>query len=96
MSRLSSFTHILVAGMGFALLSACGANEEEGEQAVTMRDMEVMDGTATDAMTDLDGVQTEGLALPPAPNATRPVEAATETGNSGGEDEASEDVVAEE
>src|SRR3546814_13877960 len=39
------------------------------EQAVAMRDMEVVDGTATDAMTDLDGVQTEGIALPPAPGA---------------------------
>src|SRR3546814_5146620 len=53
-----------------ALLSACGDGKDgNNEQAVAMRDMEVVDGTATDAMTDLDGVQTEGIALPPAPGA---------------------------
>src|SRR3546814_17625605 len=53
-----------------ALLSACGDGKDgNNEQAVAMRDMEVVDGTATDAKTDLDGVQTEGIALPPAPGA---------------------------
>src|SRR3546814_16207391 len=53
-----------------ALLSACGDGKDgNNEQAVAMRDMEVVDGTATDAMTDLDGVQPEGIALPPAPGA---------------------------
>src|SRR3546814_17373796 len=55
-----------------ALLSACGDGKDgNNEQAVAMRDMEVVDGTATDAMTDLDGVQTEGIALTPAPGADR-------------------------
>lgn len=51
-----------------------------------MRDMEVVDGTASDAMTDLDGVQTEGIALPPAPGATPPP-AASSTSNSTAETE---------
>src|SRR3546814_4759679 len=53
-----------------ALLAACGDGKDgNNEQAVAMRDMVGVDGTATDAMTNLDGVQTEGIALPPAPGA---------------------------
>jgi hypothetical protein len=44
-----------------ALLAACGGGEKSGN-SVQMKDMEVVDGTATDAMTDLDGVQSEGTA----------------------------------
>ncbi len=43
-------------------LTACGGKEEGGNK-VQMKDMEVVDGTATDAMTDLDGVQSEGTAI---------------------------------
>lgn len=43
-------------------LAACGSKDEGGNK-VQMKDMEVVDGTATDAMTDLDGVQSEGTAL---------------------------------
>jgi len=43
-------------------LAACGGKEEGGNK-VQMKDMEVVDGTATDAMTDLDGVQSEGTAI---------------------------------
>ena len=43
-------------------LSACGKGDE-GATKVQMKDMEVVDGTATDAMTDLDGVQSEGGAV---------------------------------
>lgn len=48
-------------------LAACGGADKSGN-TVQMKDMEVVDGTATDAMTDLDGVQSEGgtLALPAA------------------------------
>ncbi|MET0249835.1 MAG: hypothetical protein ABW164_08905 [Sphingobium sp.] len=42
-------------------LAACGS--EKSGNSVQMRDMEVVDGTATDAMTDLDGVQSEGTAV---------------------------------
>lgn len=48
-------------------LAACGG-AEKSSNSVQMKDMEVVDGTASDAMTDLDGVQSEGtpLALPSA------------------------------
>jgi hypothetical protein len=44
-------------------------------------------------MTDLDGVQSESLALPPAPTATRP--AAAETSNSTAEADANEETIAD-
>lgn len=51
------------------LLAGCGGGDKGGNK-VQMKDMEVVDGTATDAMTDLDGVQSEGTALAtPAGNA---------------------------
>ena len=43
-------------------LTACGG-ADKGGNSVQMKDMEVVDGTATDAMTDLDGVQSEGTAI---------------------------------
>ncbi|MCP1471600.1 hypothetical protein J3E64_003311 [Sphingobium sp. OAS761] len=50
---------------GCAALAGCGGDDKPGNM-VQMKDMEVVDGTATDAMTDLDGVQSEGVsaALP--------------------------------
>lgn len=53
-------------------LTACD-KKDEGATKVQMKDMEVVDGTATDAMTDLDGVQSEGTAVAlPAGNAASP------------------------
>ncbi|MEC3912108.1 hypothetical protein U5A82_17010 [Sphingobium sp. CR2-8] len=56
--------HIVTATLivGCLSLAACGGKEEGGNK-VQMKDMEVVDGTATDAMTDLDGVQSEGTAI---------------------------------
>lgn len=54
------FTLTLVAAT--LPLAACGSKEEGGNK-VQIKDMEVVDGTATDAMTDLDGVQSEGTAI---------------------------------
>lgn len=51
--------------LALPLLSGCGG-EEKSSTKVQMKDMEVVDGTATDAMTDLDGVQSE--SAPPAGN----------------------------
>lgn len=42
-------------------LASCG-KQDEASTKVQMKDMEVVDGTATDAMTDLDGVQGEGAS----------------------------------
>lgn len=49
------------------LLAACGGGGEKEGNSIQMKDLEVVDGTATDAMTDLDGVQAEGTAVV-APN----------------------------
>lgn len=92
MSRFSN-PNIVALGMAAILLAACGGAQDDGEQSVTMRDMEVVDGTASDAMTDLDGVQSEGLALPPAPTATRPAPA--ETGNNAAEADTNEETIAD-
>lgn len=66
---------------GCALLGGCGG-KEKSSTAVPMNNMEVVDGTATDAMTDLDGVQSEGVtaALPAnrSDNAASPAPAANE------------------
>lgn len=49
-------------------LTGCGKSGVGGSNTVAMKDLEVVDGTATDAMTDLDGVRTEGTATAPAPS----------------------------
>ncbi|MFZ2997976.1 hypothetical protein [Sphingobium sp.] len=74
---------VLIAALtcGIAALTGCGGSEKGGN-SVQMKDMEVVDGTATDAMTDLDGVQSEGtaVALPEgnsAANASAPAKPAT-------------------
>jgi hypothetical protein len=64
---------IRAALLPFCLITAlagCSKAGTEGSNAVAMKDLEVVDGTATDAMTDLDGVRTEGTASAPAANAT--------------------------
>lgn len=80
--------------LGLLSLSACSSGNNDEEKTVAMRDMEVVDGTASDAMTDLDGVQTEGIALPPAPGATPPP-AAEPTINSTAETEDSSEAVSD-
>jgi hypothetical protein len=60
---------LLIAGV--LPLAACGGSKDKAEKTVQMKDMEVVDGTATDAMTDLDGVQSEGAqSAMPAANAS--------------------------
>lgn len=58
-------------------LASCGGKSSENTNSVAMKDLEVVDGTASDAMTDLDGVKSEGTAMAPsngsgAATATRP------------------------
>ncbi|ANI78439.1 MULTISPECIES: hypothetical protein [Sphingobium] len=59
------FTALLLAGC--AALAGCG-KDDKSSNAVQMKDLEVVDGTTTDAMTDLDGVQSEvpAASLPSA------------------------------
>ncbi len=57
------------------LLAGCGGgggNDAAGN-AVEMRDMDVVDGTVNDSMTDLDAVRADGVGVPDnAANASRP------------------------
>lgn len=57
----------LSAALFCASLMACGSNNGEGSggNAVSLKDLEVVDGTTSDAMTDLDGVKSEGTATAP-------------------------------
>ncbi|BBF69044.1 MULTISPECIES: hypothetical protein [Sphingomonadaceae] len=76
----TALTAALLAGC--IALAGCG-DKEQGGNKVQMKDMEVVDGTATDAMTDLDGVQSEGtaIALPSgnaAENSSMPAKAVAE------------------
>lgn len=68
-------------------LAACGSKGTDNKSTVPMKDLEVVDGTANDAMTDLDGVKSEGTALVDTgasnaatnvSNATAPVEKKTD------------------
>ena len=52
----------LVTALAALPLASCGG-KDESQTKVQMKDMDVVDGTATDAMTDLDGVQSEGAAV---------------------------------
>ncbi|KKW94133.1 hypothetical protein [Sphingobium chungbukense] len=74
------YTTLILSGC--IALGACGG-KEKNSTAVPMNHMEVVDGTATDAMTDLDGVQSEGtaLALPAnrSDNASAPAPAKNES-----------------
>lgn len=67
MNRASVFSALLP----IAALVACGESGEGGGN-VALRDMEVIDGTANDAMVDLDNVQSD---IPPVANAAAPVNA---------------------
>lgn len=81
---ISALSLRLLAPAALALtLAACGGGEKEAGNTVALKDMEVVDGTASDAMTDLDGVRAEGTAMiagngsnssSPAPAAKAPAE----------------------
>jgi hypothetical protein len=49
------------------LLAGCGQKKTAASNVVEMRDMEVVDGTTNDSMTDLDAVRANGVG---AGNAT--------------------------
>ena len=79
--------HVLAAiTLSLLPLAACGGADKT-ETKVEMKDMEVVDGTTSDAMTDLDGVQSEGTAIAPTGNATTSATApAKPAADSAGED----------
>jgi len=77
---------MLLATTAAALtLAACDSTETAGN-AVEMRDMEVVDGTVNDSMTDLDAVKADGVGnVDNAGNVSRPAPARAQ-GNAAQED----------
>lgn len=63
------------------LLAGCGGAKSDGGSNVTLRDMEVVDGTANDAMVDLDNASTDGTSLANASIPAAASNAATATGS---------------
>ena len=55
-------THALLLA-AIAALAACGGHKTAATNTVEMRDMDVVDGTVNDAMTDLDAVSTSGTGV---------------------------------
>jgi len=47
--------------MAALMLAGCGGNKQAAGNDVEMRDMEVVDGTVNDSMTDLDAVRADGV-----------------------------------
>ncbi len=56
-------TALVLLAAGAALLAGCGADRTAASNEVEMRDMDVVDGTVNDAMTDLDAVSTGGIGI---------------------------------
>jgi hypothetical protein len=54
---------VAVTGAVLLPLAACGDKKAEQTSTTQMKDLEVVDGSVNDAMTDLDGVKSEGTAL---------------------------------
>jgi hypothetical protein len=65
-------------------LAACGGGNKTAGNDVEMRDLEVVDGTVNDSMTDLDAVKADGVgAVNNAGNVSRPAtRKAEDDGNS--------------
>lgn len=51
-------------------LAACGEKKQEQSSTIQIKDMEIVDGTASDAMTDLDGVRSDAAAIVDTGNAS--------------------------
>ncbi|MBO9579901.1 MAG: hypothetical protein J7498_03325 [Sphingobium sp.] len=52
---------LIVLAAGTLLVAGCGQKKTATSNVVEMRDMEVVDGTTNDEMTDLDAVRTNGV-----------------------------------
>ncbi len=60
-------------------VGGCGGGQKAAGNAVEMHDMEVVDGTVNDSMTDLDAVKADGVgAADNSGNASRPVNRSSE------------------
>jgi len=59
--RFRSPALLALAGATLALAGCGGGGKQAAGNTVEMRDMEVVDGTVNDSMTDLDAVRTDGV-----------------------------------
>ncbi len=78
---------LMLFGAGACLLLAsCGDNKEAAGNAVQMRDMEVVDGTVNDSMTDLDAVKSDGVGVVDNAGSVTRAQSTARTENGSGED----------
>jgi len=54
---------IVLAAGSMLLLGGCGKKQTASGNVVQMRDMQVVDGTTNDEMTDLDAVRSNGIGV---------------------------------
>ena len=73
--RVSPALAIVALAAMFAL-AACGGKKTTATNIVEMHDMEVVDGTINDSMTDLDAARSDSTALDNSSNASAPGPAA--------------------
>ncbi|MGK2908510.1 MAG: hypothetical protein ACSLE1_01700 [Sphingobium sp.] len=74
-----SVRHIILFTALALGLSACGSKDNGSTNTVAMKNLEVVDGTASDAMTDLDGVKSEGTSTVVTNSSNASAPAPTET-----------------
>lgn len=69
--RLTPLCALGLVALALAL-GGCGGSKPSGGSEVTLRDVEVVDGTANDAMVDLDNAATEDFVADNAANSAAP------------------------
>ncbi|MBN8829531.1 MAG: hypothetical protein J0G94_02615 [Sphingomonadales bacterium] len=84
--RPAPFKLPLAALAACLALTACGGGKEPSGNAVEMRDMEVVDGTVNDSMTDLDAVKADGVGNVDNAGSVSHAEAPKPQGNAAKED----------
>ena len=88
MRRLGLFRSplMMLGASACLMLSACGDNKEASGNAVQMRDMEVVDGTVNDSMTDLDAVKSDGVGVVDNAGSVARAQSSAPADNAGSED----------
>lgn len=85
---MMNHSKLLSVLMPLAALTACGGADEAGSN-VALRDMEVIDGTANDAMVDLDNAPSDiapmANSVAPASNSSAPASPAASNESSADE-----------
>lgn len=77
---------MLVSVSACLLLTACGGDKKAVGNTVQMRDMEVVDGTVNDSMTDLDAVKSDGVGVVENAGSVTRAQSTARAENGSGED----------